>query len=51
MRVAHDMPRALKKIKMGEISGDIQSRIFRICGKIIVFEGMFIPQLAQCVGH
>ena len=33
MRVAHDMLRALKKIKMGEISGNIQSRIFRIAVK------------------
>ena len=47
--LAHDIPRALEKTIMVEVSGHIQSWISRICGKIAAFAGMFISLLTQCL--
>ena len=46
-RVVHDKTCALEKIMMAEVSGYIQSRGSRICGKVVVFANMFISQLPQ----
>ena len=47
--VVHDMSCALQKIVMVEVSGHIKSRISGICGKIIIFAGMFISPPPQCL--
>ena len=43
--VAHDMPCALEKITMVEVTGHIQPRASSFCDKTTVFARMFISTL------
>ena len=45
--MARDMPFALLKKIMTEVSGHIQSRISHICDKVTVFAGLFMSPLPQ----